>query len=112
MTGARIAGGLLAVAAAACGLAVAFGMWAVGYCGSLTPDVAPSGSLRSDLCRGTSGDLVGVATVVIWALAVAAPLAGALASERRARAWPLVAGTALSAVLLGTVAILAKTLPQ
>jgi hypothetical protein len=107
-----VAGVVLAFAGAACGLAVALGAWGVGYCGGLTPDVPPRGSLRSHLCRGTSGDVVGGVVLACWALAVAAPLAGLRLALRRCSAAPLVAAAACAAIPLAAIGVLSATLPQ
>ena len=108
----RAAGLALALAGAIAGFAVAFGAWGVGYCGGLTPDSPPPGSLRNDLCRGTSGDVMGGAVVACWLLAAAAPLLGLYWGLRRAAVWPLVACTAAGAAPLVTIAILSGTLPR
>jgi hypothetical protein len=110
--GARIAGPLLVLAGAIAGGIVAFGEWGVGYCGGLTPDLAPPGTLRSDLCRGTSGDAMGAAVVAAWLIAAAAPLLGTFFARRSGRTWPLFIATAVGAIPIGIVAILAETLPQ
>jgi hypothetical protein len=102
----------LALCGAAAGLAIGFGAWSVGYCGGLTPDYPGPGTLRHDLCRGTSGDLTNAGLVIAWIVAVGAPLAGSLWARRRRALWPLAAVSAAGAVPLVVVAILAATLPQ
>jgi hypothetical protein len=109
---ARVSALILSVAGAVGGAVVALAEWGVGYCGGLTPDVPPSGTLRSDLCRGTSGDAVGGVVVAAWLVAAGAPLLGRFFAERAGRSWPLVVATVVGAVPIVVVAILAETLPQ
>ncbi len=108
----KAAGLVLAVAGAIAGLVVAFGAWGVGYCGALTPDTAPPGSLRRDLCRGTTGDLFGGIVFASWLLVAAAPLLGMYWARRRGAVWPLVLCAIAGAVPLATIGILAETLPR
>lgn len=108
----KTAGILLSVAFGVVGLVVAFGAWSVGYCGSLTPDVAPPGSLRHDLCRGTSGNLIGALVVASWLWAGIAPGVGAYLALRRASVAPLALFTVLGAIPIATIAVLAEVLPQ
>jgi hypothetical protein len=108
----RAFGLALAIAGAVGGFIVAFAAWGVGYCGGLTPDTAPAGTLRSDLCRGTSGDLFGGVVFASWLLAAAAPLLGMYWARRIEAVWPLVLCTAVGAAPIATIAILAHALPQ
>ena len=118
----RIAGGsdamkraaviVLGVAAAMVGWWLAFALWGVGYCGSLTPDSPPPGSLRSDLCRGAGGDVMGGVAVAAGLLAAAAPFIGVYWARRRGRPWPLVMCVVAGILPLAAIAILAVTLPQ
>ena len=103
---------VLGVVAAIVGWWIAFALWGVGYCGSLTPDSPPPGSLRSDLCRGTSGDVMGGVAVAAGLLAAAAPFIGAYLARRRRRVWPLVVCVIVGLAPLAAIAILAETLPQ
>jgi hypothetical protein len=108
----KTAGSALAIAGAIIGFFVGFAVWGVRYCGGLTPDDPLPGTLRHDLCRGTSGNFVNAGIVVAWLAAVAAPLLGSFWSRRRATVWPLVLCTAVGASPLAAVVILAYTLPQ
>ena len=103
---------VLAVCAAVLGWWVAFALWGVGYCGSLTPDSPPPGSLRSDLCRGTTGDVMGGVALACGLLAAAAPFIGAYWARRSGRRWLLVACVVVGVAPLAVIAILAETLPQ
>ena len=103
---------VLGAAAAIVGWWLAFALWGVGYCGSLTPDSPPPGSLRSDLCRGTSGDVMGGVAVAAGLLAATAPFIGAYWARRRGRRWPLVACVLVGVTPLTVIAVLAATLPQ
>jgi hypothetical protein len=102
----------LGVGAAIVGWWLAFALWAVGYCGSLTPDFPPPGSLRSDLCRGTGGDVMGGVAVAAGLLAAAAPFVGAYWARRVERVWPFVVCVIVGFAPLAAIAILAATLPQ
>jgi hypothetical protein len=102
----------LGVGAAIVGWWLAFALWGVGYCGSLTPDSPPPGSLRSDLCRGTSGDVMGGVAVSAGLLAAAAPFIGAYWARRSRRVWPLLLCVIVGVAPLAAIAILAATLPQ
>lgn len=108
----KLAGLGLALLAALGGFAVAFGAWDVGYCGGLTPDVPPPGTLRHELCRGSSGDFVGGVVVACWVLAAVAPLLGMRWALRKSVLWPLPAATIAGVVPIALIAILAATLPQ
>jgi hypothetical protein len=108
----KVAGLLAALALAAGGFVIAFGAWSVGYCGSLTPDTAPPGTLRDDLCRGTSGDLMSGAVFVSWLVAAAAPLLGARWALARNAVWPLALATAAGAAPILAILVLAEVLPQ
>jgi hypothetical protein len=108
----KITGFVLGLVGAFGGWVVAFGAWGVGYCGGLTPDSPAAGTLRSDLCRGTSGDLMSGVVVAAWLLAAAAPLLGAYYGLRKGAVWPVAAGTIIGAAPIATIAILAATLPQ
>ncbi len=108
----KAAGSALAIVAAIAGFFVGFAVWGVRYCGGLTPDYPATGTLRRDLCRGTSGDFVNAGIVVAWLLAAAAPLLGSYWSRRRATVWPLVVCATVGATPLVAIAILAYTLPQ
>lgn len=108
----RTAGILLSIGFLIVGLVVAFGVWGVGYCGSLTPDVAAPGSLRRDLCKGTSGNLMGALVVVSWIWAGVAPALGAYLAEKRGSVTPLAVLTILGAIPIATIAILGEVLPQ
>ncbi len=108
----KVAGLVLALVGAISGFAVAFGNWGVGYCGALTPDSPPAGSLRRDLCRGTTGDLFGGVVFASWLLAAAAPLHGMYWARRRGTVWPMVACVAAGAAPLVGIAILANALPR
>jgi hypothetical protein len=108
----RTAGILLSIAFAIVGLVIAFGAWSVGYCGSFTPDTGQPGTLRHDLCRGTSGDLMGGLVVVSWLWAAIAPALGAYLSMKRDSPTPLAVLTVLGAIPIATIAILAEVLPQ
>jgi hypothetical protein len=108
----RTAGILLSIAFLIVGLVIAFGVWSVGYCGSLTPDVAPPGSLRRDLCKGTSGDLMSALVVLSWIWAGVAPALGAYLALKRDSVTPLAVLTVLGAIPIATIAILAEVLPQ
>jgi hypothetical protein len=103
---------VLGVAAAIIGWWLAFALWGVGYCGSLTPDSPPPDSLRSDLCRGTSGNVIGGVAVAAGLLAAAAPFAGVYWARRRGQRWPLVVCVLLGFAPLAVIAVLAATLPQ
>ena len=103
---------VLGVGAAIVGWWLAFALWGVGYCGSLTPDSPPPGSLRSDLCRGTTGDVMGGVALAAGLLAAAAPFIGVYWARRRGRVWPLVACVVAGVAPLAVIAILATTLPQ
>lgn len=108
----KAAGSVLAFVAAIAGFFVAFAVWGVGYCGGLTPDYPAPGTLRKDLCRGTSGDFVNAGIVIAWVLAAVAPLLGRYWARRQATVWPLIVCTTAGAAPLATIAILAYTLPQ
>ena len=108
----KLAGLLLALFAALAGYAVAFGVWGVGYCGALTGDTPPPGSLRNDLCRGTSGDLMNGVVFGCWLLAAIAPLLGMRWALRKGLVWPLPLSVALGALPIAVIAVLASTLPQ
>ena len=108
----KTAGILLSAAFLIVGLVIAFGVWSVGYCGSLTPDVAPPGSLRRDLCKGTSGDLMSALVVLSWIWAGVAPALGAYFALKRDSPTPLAVFTVLGAIPIATIAILAEVLPQ
>lgn len=106
------AGLILAIAFGAIGLVVALGAWNVGYCGALTPDAAPPGTLRHDLCKGTSGNLMGALVVACWVWAGVAPALGAYLADRRGSTIPLAILAVLGAIPIATIAILAEVLPQ
>lgn len=107
------AGGLiLAFAFAVLGFVVAFGLWSVGYCGAFTPDTAQPGTLRHDLCTGTSGNLMGALVVVSWVWGGIAPGLGAYLADRRGSAVPLAVLSVLGALPIATIAVLAEVLPQ
>jgi hypothetical protein len=108
----KLIGVVLALAAAFGGWLVAFGLWGVGYCGSLTPDRPAPGTLRSDLCRGTSGDITSGVVVASWLLATAAPALGLYWARRKGKAWPLGVATVVGGLPLGGIAILSQVLPQ
>lgn len=108
----KTTGSVLAIVAAITGFFVGFAVWGVGYCGGLTPDYPAPGTLRRDLCRGTSGDFVNAGIVVAWLLAAVAPLLGGYWGRRKAAVWPLVVCTAAGSAPLAMIAILAYTLPQ
>jgi hypothetical protein len=108
----KTAGILLSIAFLIVGLVVAFGVWGVGYCGSLTPDVASPGSLRRDLCKGTSGNLMSAFVVASWVWAGVAPALGAYLAVKRDSPMPLAVLTVLGAIPIATIAILAEVLPQ
>jgi hypothetical protein len=108
----RTAGILLAVAFGILGLAVGFGQWGVGYCGSLTPDTGQPGTLRHDLCRGTTGNLMGALVIVSWLWATVAPVVGALLAIKRDSVALFALFVVLGAVPIATIAILAEVLPQ
>lgn len=108
----RAAGILLVALGAVGGFVIAFGDWGVGYCGSLTPDSPPAGALRSDLCRGTSGNLMGGVVLACCLVAAAAPLLGLYWARRRNETWPLAVATALGWLPIATIAILAEALPR
>ena len=108
----RAAGWILSIAFAIVGLVVAFGVWSVGYCGSFTPDTGEPGSLRHDLCRGTSGSLMGAVVVVSWLWAAVAPALGAYLAVKRDSPTPLALLTVLGAIPISIIAILAEVLPQ
>jgi hypothetical protein len=103
---------LLSIAGAIAGWIVAFGAWGVGYCGGLTPDSPEPETLRSTLCRGASGNVMGGVVVASGLLAAAAPFAGRWLARRKHRSWPLAACTIAGAVPLAAIVILATTLPQ
>lgn len=103
---------LLGVLAAIVGWWIAFAVWGVGYCGSLTPDSAPPGSLRSDLCRGAGGNVMGGVAVAAGLVAAAAPFVGAWLARRRRRLWPLVVCLIVGLAPLVAIGILAETLPR
>jgi hypothetical protein len=106
------AGVLLALGGAVAGLAVSLGAWDVGYCGALTPDLPPPGSLRHDLCRGTTGAVVGGAVLACWAAAVAAPLVGLRLARRSGRPGPLIVAAVCAAGPLVLISVLSAALPQ
>ena len=108
----KVAGVFAALALAVGGFIVAFGAWSVGYCGSLTPDTASPGTLRHDLCRGTSGDLMSGAVFVAWLVGAAAPLFGTRWALARNAAWPLALTTAAGAAPIVVILVLAEVLPQ
>ena len=108
----KTGGILLSVAFLILGLVIAFGVWNVGYCGSLTPDVAPPGSLRRDLCKGTSGNLMSALVVLSWIWAGVAPAVGAYLAVKRDSVTPLAVMTILGAIPIATIAVLAEVLPQ
>jgi len=108
----KVTGFVLGLLGVLGGYVVAFGAWGIGYCGDLTPDSPAVGTLRSDLCRGTSGDLMSGVVVAAWLLAAAAPLLGAYYGLRKGTVWPLAAGTIVGAAPIVTIAILAAALPQ
>lgn len=108
----RNAGWLLTIAFGIVGLVIAFGVWSIGYCGSLTPDVAPPGSLRRDLCKGTSGNLMSAVVVLSWIWAGVAPAVGAYLAVKRDSVTPLAVMTVLGAIPIATIAVLAEVLPQ
>jgi hypothetical protein len=103
---------ILAFAFAVIGFAVAFGVWSVGYCGAFTPDAAPSGTLRHDLCRGAGGHLMGALVVVSWIWGAVAPGVGAYVGARRDSVMPLALLTVVGAIPIATIAVLAEVLPQ
>lgn len=107
----RAAAPILALVGALGGAVVAFAEWGVGYCGGLTPDVARTGTLRGDLCRGVSGDAMSGFVVAAWLTAALAPLLGRFFAQRTGRAWPLVVATCSGAIPIAVVAVLAETLP-
>jgi hypothetical protein len=107
----RLAGLVLAVAGAVVGFAIAFGAWGVGYCGGLTPDIARPGTLRADLCRGTSGEAASAVVLACWLLAAVAPLIGLRWALRRQATGPLVAATVVGALPISIVVVLSATLP-
>jgi hypothetical protein len=108
----KAAGIIAALVLAVFGFVIAFGAWSVGYCGSLTPDVAPPATVRHDLCRGTSGDLMSGAVFVSWLVAAAAPLLGTRWALAKNAAWPLTLTTALGAAPIVVILVLAEVLPQ
>ena len=108
----KLIGFVLGLAGALGGFVIAFGAWGVGYCGGLTPDSPAAGTLRSDLCRGTSGDLMSGVVVAAWLLAAVAPLLGAYYGLRKRAVWPLPAAAIVGAVPIVAIAILAAVLPQ
>jgi hypothetical protein len=107
----KTAGLVLALAFGIFGFGVAFGFWSIGYCGSLTPDVARPGTVRHDLCRGTSGDLMSGLVFCSWIVAAVAPLLGMRWALRRGETWPLVATTAVGAVPIVVILVVAEVLP-
>jgi hypothetical protein len=108
----RTAAFVVAAALAVGGLVVAYGLWSVGYCGALTPDTAPAGTLRHDLCRGASGDLMSTLVFVAWLAGAVAPLLALRAAERRGSARMLAGLSALGAIPIVTIAVLAEVLPR
>lgn len=108
----RTAGLALAVVFAVAGFVIAFGAWSVGYCGALTSDAPPPGSLRHDLCRGAGGNVMDGLVFASWLVAAAAPLLGIRWALRRGERWPLAAATTAGAVPLVVILILAEVLPQ
>ena len=108
----KTAGLVLALTFAIFGFIVAFGFWSVGYCGSLTPDTAQPGTVRHDLCHGTSGDLMSGLVFVSWIVAAVAPLLGMRWALSKGATWPLVATTAVGALPILAILILAEVFPQ
>jgi hypothetical protein len=108
----RTAGLVLALTFGVLGFVIAFGVWSVGYCGSLTPDSGEPGTLRHDLCHGTSGNLMSGLVFLSWIVAAVAPLVGMRWALQRGERWPLVVTSAVGAVPILTIMILAKALPQ
>jgi hypothetical protein len=108
----RTAGILLSIAFLIVGFAIAFGVWSVGYCGSLTTDIPPPGSLRRDLCRGTSGNFMDALVVASWLWAGIAPALGAYVATKRNSVNALGVFTLLGAIPIAIIAILAEVLPQ
>ena len=97
---------------AVAGFVVALGVWGVGYCGGLTPDTAAPGTLRHDLCRGTSGNLFSALVVAAWLWGAVAPAIGGYVSLRRDSVAPLAWFTVCGALPIATIAILGEVLPQ
>jgi hypothetical protein len=108
----KAVGLILALALGIVGFVIAFGAWSVGYCGGLTPDLAPPGTLRHDLCRGTSGDLMSGAVFLSWIVAAVSPLLGLRWSLRSGTASPLVLTTLVGAAPILAILVLAEVLPQ
>jgi hypothetical protein len=108
----KTAASALSIVGAVVGFFVGFAVWGIRYCGGLTPDYPSPGTLRHDLCSGTSGDFVNAGTVIAWLLAAVAPLLGGYWARRRGAVWPLVLCTTVGAAPIATIAILAYTLPQ
>jgi hypothetical protein len=107
----KTAGVLLSLSFAVVGFVVAFGAWGVGYCGGLTPDTPQPGTLRADLCRGTSGNLLGALVVAAWVWGAVAPGVGTYFGLRRKSVTPLAWFTVLGALPIATIAVLAAVLP-
>jgi hypothetical protein len=108
----KAVGILLSLSFAVVGFVVALGAWGVGYCGGLTSDSAQPGTLRHDLCRGTSGNLMGAVVFASWVWAAVAPALGTYVALRRNSAAPLAWFTVLGAIPIATIAVLAAALPQ
>jgi hypothetical protein len=108
----KIAGLVLALAFGIFGFVIAFGVWSVGYCGSLTSDTAQPGTVRHDLCTGASGDLMNTLVFLSWIVAALAPLLGMRWALSKGVTWPLVVTTAVGALPIVTILILAEVLPQ
>jgi hypothetical protein len=108
----KLAGIVLALALGVLGFVVAFGVWSVGYCGDLTPDAGGPGTLRHDLCEGTSGGAMDALVLISWIVGALSPLLGMYWALRKGTAWPLVAATTAGAIPILTILILAEVLPQ
>jgi hypothetical protein len=108
----RTAGLALGLVGGVLGFVVAFGVWAVGYCGAFTPDTTEPGTLRHDLCHGTGGDLMAVLVVAAWLWAGIAPGVGAYLGLRRDSLTPLVWFTVLGVIPIAAIAVLGEVLPQ
>lgn len=108
----KAVGLLLAGAFAVLGFVVAFGEWGVGYCGALTGDAIERGTLQHDLCRGTSGNVMGGVVVASWILAAVSPLLGMRLALRTHTRWPFAVVTALGATPILVILVLGRVLPQ
>ena len=108
----KLAGILLALALGVLGFVVALGVWSVGYCGDLTPDTGARGTLRHDLCEGTSGALMDAVVLISWIVGAVSPLLGMRWATRKGTTWPLAAATAAGAIPIVSILVLAEVLPE